>query len=32
MGDNIIIDLSEIEWKNMEWIYLAPDRTSGKLL
>jgi hypothetical protein len=30
--DNIKIDLREIGWGGVDWIDLAQDRTSGRLL
>jgi hypothetical protein len=30
--DNIRIDLRKIGWEDVDWIHLAPDRTSGGLL
>jgi hypothetical protein len=30
--DNIKIDLTEIEWDSMDWIYLAEDRDQLRAL
>jgi len=30
--DNVIMDLKEIVWEFVDWIHVAQDRTSGKLL
>jgi hypothetical protein len=30
--DNIKMDLREIGWGGMDWVYLAEDRRSGGLL
>jgi hypothetical protein len=30
--DNIKMDLRDIEWDGMDWIYLAQDRDQGRVL
>jgi hypothetical protein len=30
--DNIKIDLREVEWDGMDWIYLAQDRGQSRAL
>jgi hypothetical protein len=30
--DNIIMDVKEIEWSVMDWIYLAQDRDQWRAL
>jgi hypothetical protein len=32
MEDNIKIDLREIGWNDMDWIYLSQDRDQGRAL
>jgi hypothetical protein len=32
MGDNIKMDVREVEWGQIEWIYLDEDGTGGGLM